>query len=75
MIGAQFLLATRARRSRRALSISAMYSASTRGADIASENWLLCGSTRRGEASSSALVWAFFGAANAEEVWSCRKGT
>jgi hypothetical protein len=39
MMGAQFLLAMRARRSRRALSISAMYSASTTGAtsDIAAE--------------------------------------
>jgi hypothetical protein len=39
MMGAQFLLAMRARRSRRALSISAMYSASSTGAasDIAAE--------------------------------------
>ena len=43
-MGAQFLLEMRARRSRRALSISAMYSASTTGADIAAENLLLCGS-------------------------------
>jgi len=53
MMGAQFLLEMRARRSRRALSISAMYSASTTGADIAAENWLLRGS--RGNEAAAAV--------------------
>jgi len=79
MMGAQFLLAMRARRSRRALSISAMYSASTTGAtsDIAAEleaeklkKKLL--SRKQG---SSALVWTFgAGDREAGELWFCREG-
>ena len=79
MMGAQFLLAMRARRSRRALSISAMYSASTTGAtsDIAAE--LEAEKTEEetvGQETGELCSCLDFGAGDREagELWICRKG-